>query len=113
MVSMRSTLPRLLLLPVLALALVACSGSDKDQTSHAGENEGSEPTETSTGDVTSSDKKSYMVFADFVSEADSLPRMKYRNDGQVTLNDRCPVRLVRLNPKMQAAYVNGRPIGFC
>lgn len=51
--------------------------------------------------------------AEFVSPADTLPRLRYLADGLVTLNDRCPVRKVKLNPRMQAAYVNGRPVGFC
>ncbi len=52
-------------------------------------------------------------FAEFVSPADSLPHMRYLADGLVTMNDRCPVRKVRLNPMMGASYVNGRPVGFC
>lgn len=51
--------------------------------------------------------------AEFISPADSLPHLRYLADGLVTLNDRCPVRKVRLNPRLNAAYVNGRPIGFC
>lgn len=74
---------------------------------------GKESAETSENDVTISKQMSYVVMADFVNEADSLPRLKYRHDGQVTLNDRCPVRRVRLNPKMTPAYVNGHPVGFC
>lgn len=53
------------------------------------------------------------LVAEFVSPADSLPHLRYLADGLVTLNDRCPVRKVRLNPKMNAAYVNGFPVGFC
>jgi hypothetical protein len=34
-------------------------------------------------------------------------------DGQRTLNDRCPVRLSALNPRIPPVLVNGRPIGFC
>lgn len=51
--------------------------------------------------------------AEFVSPADSLPRLRYLADGKTTLNDRCPVRKVRLNPRMGAAYVNDHPVGFC
>jgi hypothetical protein len=51
--------------------------------------------------------------AEFVSPTDSLPHLRLLADGLVTLNDRCPVRKVKLNPRMHAAYVNGRPIGFC
>jgi hypothetical protein len=51
--------------------------------------------------------------AEFISPADSLPYLRYLADGLVTLNDRCPIRKVRLNPRMNAAYVNGRPVGFC
>ncbi len=52
-------------------------------------------------------------FAEFVSPADSLPHLRFFADGKVTLNDRCPVRKVSLNPRMGASYVNGEPIGFC
>lgn len=52
-------------------------------------------------------------FAEFVAPGDSLPRLRFLADGQVSLNDRCPVRKVRLNPRMGASYVNGRPVGFC
>lgn len=34
-------------------------------------------------------------------------------DGQRTLNDRCPVRLVPMNLRLPAVYVNGKPMGFC
>jgi len=52
-------------------------------------------------------------FAEFVSPGDSLPRLRFFADGLVSLNDRCPVRKVQLNPRMGAHYVNGRPVGFC
>ena len=34
-------------------------------------------------------------------------------DGQVSLNDRCPVRKRGLNLRLLPVYVNGAPIGFC
>ena len=34
-------------------------------------------------------------------------------DGQITLNDRCPVRKAILNKRLPALFVNGRPLGFC
>ncbi|HZM17524.1 MAG TPA: hypothetical protein VFE28_16130 [Candidatus Krumholzibacteria bacterium] len=40
------------------------------------------------------------------------PRVKYA-DSLVSLNDRCAVRLNKLNPKIPAVYVNAQPIGFC
>jgi len=43
---------------------------------------------------------------------EKFPRLRYA-DGQISLNDRCPVRHVKLNPKMAPVYVNGKPIGFC
>jgi hypothetical protein len=47
------------------------------------------------------------------ADADTLfPRLRFA-DGQVSLNDRCPVRKVKLNRRMPPLYVNGRPIGFC
>lgn len=33
--------------------------------------------------------------------------------GGPTLNDRCPVRKVRLNLKMEPVWVNEHPVGFC
>lgn len=51
--------------------------------------------------------------AAFVAPEDSLPRLRFLADGLVSLNDRCPVRKVRLNPRMGASYVNGHPVGFC
>jgi hypothetical protein len=41
-----------------------------------------------------------------------FPRVRFC-DGQVSLNDRCMVRHVKLNYKMAPTYVNGRPVGFC
>ena len=52
-------------------------------------------------------------FAEIVSPADSLPHLRYLADGKITINDRCPVRKVALNPNMGASYVNGEPVGFC
>lgn len=83
-----------------AILIAACGG-------------GEERDDAKASNVTTSKTMNYEILADFVSETDSLPRLRYRHDGQVTLNDRCPVRLVKLNPKMSPAYVNGRPVGFC
>ncbi len=33
--------------------------------------------------------------------------------GELTLNDRCPVRKSGLNRRLPVLFVNGRPIGFC
>lgn len=52
------------------------------------------------------------AFAAFTDTSLALPPLRFP-DGQVTLNDRCPVRKVRLNPRMPAVYVNQHPIGFC
>lgn len=40
------------------------------------------------------------------------PRLKYA-DSLESLNDRCIVRKVKLNPRMRPVYVNGQPVGFC
>ena len=59
-------------------------------------------------------KPEYVVLAEYVSDADTLfPRVRYLADGLVSLNDKCPVRKIKLNRKMMAAYVNGHPVGFC
>lgn len=50
---------------------------------------------------------------EYVPQADEhFPRIRYA-DAQESLNDRCPVRLAKLNLKMDPVYVNGRPVGFC
>ena len=54
-----------------------------------------------------------MIQGEFVAPADSFPRVRYFESNLVTLNDKCPVRKVPLNPKMTPVYVNGLPIGFC
>ena len=57
--------------------------------------------------------RDYMVFGEFVNPQDTLPRVRYFEDGLVSLNDRCAVRKTKLNRKMPAVYVNGQPVGFC
>jgi hypothetical protein len=42
----------------------------------------------------------------------AFPRLRFE-DGSVSLNDRCPVTLSRLNPRLDPVQVNGRSIGFC
>ena len=64
-------------------------------------------------DKKSDSAKADMPLAEFVAPQDTLPYMRYFADGKTTLNDRCPVRLVKLNPKMGASYVNNEPVGFC
>lgn len=58
-------------------------------------------------------EKDYMVMGDYVNAQDWLPRLRYFDGDQVSLNDRCAVRKVKLNPKMPPIYVNGQPVGFC
>lgn len=41
-----------------------------------------------------------------------FPRIRYA-DSRISINDRCPVRLAKLNTKMAPLYVNGEPVGFC
>ena len=43
---------------------------------------------------------------------EKFPRIRFLN-GQVSVNDRCPIKLGKLNTKMVPVEVNGRPIGFC
>jgi len=58
-------------------------------------------------------EKDYMVMGEFVTPEDTLPRIRYYEDAQVSINDRCAVRKVKLNVKMPPLYVNGQPVGFC
>jgi hypothetical protein len=57
--------------------------------------------------------REYMALGEYVNPEDSLPRVRYFDGDQVSLNDRCAVRKVKLNTKMPPVYVNGQPIGFC
>jgi hypothetical protein len=41
-----------------------------------------------------------------------FPHLTFTN-GVSSLNDRCPVRKVKLNTRLAPLFVNGRPIGFC
>ena len=50
--------------------------------------------------------------AEYVSPEAEFSQLRYP-DGEITLNDRCPVRKSKLNPRMVPVYVNGRPVGFC
>jgi hypothetical protein len=86
-----------------AAFLLSCGGSDEPSQSgtHAG---AVDSIAANTG---------YVVFADYVNPQDSLPHLRYRTSGLVSINDRCAVRRVKLNPKMPPAWVNGRPVGFC
>lgn len=53
-----------------------------------------------------------MAAAQYVDPQSEFPRLRFP-DGQISLNDRCPVRRVKLNRRMPPIYVNGRPVGFC
>ena len=52
------------------------------------------------------------ALAVYEDENAEYPRLTFP-DGSVSLNDRCPVRRVKLNRRMPPLYVNGRPVGFC
>ena len=45
-------------------------------------------------------------------EDPEFPRLRVA-DREVSVNDRCPVTLSRLNRRIDPVYVNGRAIGFC
>jgi hypothetical protein len=59
------------------------------------------------------EKAKRVAVGELVSPEDSLSHIRYFEGNQVSLNNRCPVRKVALNPKMPPVYVNGRPVGFC
>jgi hypothetical protein len=42
----------------------------------------------------------------------AFPRLRFTN-GQTSVNDRCPVRKVKLNRRLPPVFVNGQPVGFC
>ena len=50
--------------------------------------------------------------AEYLDPDSEFPRLVFA-DGQTSVNDQCPVRKGKLNRRMPAIYVNGRPVGFC
>ncbi len=50
--------------------------------------------------------------AEYLDPASEFPKLVFA-DGQTSVNDMCPVRKGKLNRRMPAIYVNGRPVGFC
>jgi hypothetical protein len=34
-------------------------------------------------------------------------------DGELSVNNRCPIRRNKLDPKVRPLFVNGKPMGFC
>lgn len=92
-----------LLIGLAGIAQLACSGGGDGQTADTPAAEDPTPVE-------------HVVFGEYVNPEDSLPSIRYFEPGGaglVSLNNRCPVRKVRLNKKMPPVYVNGRPVGFC
>jgi hypothetical protein len=94
----------LLVLPAAtALLLFSCASPGPDHEPVAGEQSPMEQSMEMTAEPV----------AEFVDPDAEFSPLQYFDTGMVTLNDRCPVLKTRLNPKMEAVYVNGRPIGFC
>ena len=93
-------------LVVLFLVILAACGSP------APEPEQEPPAEPPMGQNDSMEMSAEPV-AEFLDPGAEFSPLKYFDSGMVTLNDRCPVLKTPLNPKMEAVYVNGRPIGFC
>ncbi len=62
-----------------------------------------------------------ILFVDADGSNPSMVRDTSRNpfphlmfeDSSISINDRCPVRKVGLNRRLQGLLVNGRPLGFC
>ncbi|MFT5233216.1 MAG: hypothetical protein ACI9UK_002442 [Candidatus Krumholzibacteriia bacterium] len=89
----------LLLLPIIATLVLALGSAAVAQTEHP--------------QAADQPQEAVKSFAEFIAPSDSLPHLRYFADNKATLNNRCPVRLVRLNPRMGASYVNDQPVGFC
>ena len=53
-----------------------------------------------------------VVPAAYTDSTLNFPQLLFA-DESASLNDRCPVRKVKLNRKLAPLYVNGSPIGFC
>ena len=50
--------------------------------------------------------------AALVDTSADFSHLLYAN-GETSLNDRCPIRRNKLNPKVRPLFVNGKPLGFC
>jgi len=86
---MKKLLTCLPLMLLVVLVAAAASGADPEAT---------QPKETQP------DHPQMVVepFAEFVTPSDTLPRLRFFADNKISLNDRCPVRRVKLNCKMGA-----------
>lgn len=82
-----------LFLTIATLAVLAGCGDDKPQTVEA-------------------PRPAMTMMATVVDTALDYSPLRFEDD-TISLNDRCPVRRARLNPKMPPVFVNGRPVGFC
>ena len=49
---------------------------------------------------------------ELVDPGSPFPKLKFA-DGQVSINDKCPVTKRKLSVHWPPVYVNGQPIGFC
>ncbi len=48
----------------------------------------------------------------YVDSTAEYPRLIFA-DGHTSINNRCMVRMVKLNRRMPPVYVNSQPVGFC
>ncbi|MDH3199008.1 MAG: hypothetical protein OEO21_12295 [Candidatus Krumholzibacteria bacterium] len=78
-------------LPLVTALALACAGGGEEAT----------------------DARQFVPFGAYASQGDSLPRVRYFEDGQLSVNDRCAVRRTKLNPHVRPVWVNGHPVGFC
>ncbi len=62
--------------------------------------------------VAYSDADGESVSTEYDSTLYEFPHL-VMSDGELTVNDLCPVRRRRLSTSIQPLFVNGRPIGFC
>lgn len=50
--------------------------------------------------------------AEVPGDQPDMPRLRY-DGGEMSVNDRCPVRHRKLNPAIEPLWINGKPLGFC
>ena len=63
-------------------------------------------------DVEDPESVASLLPATFTDTTLAFPKLVF-TDGSLSLNDKCPVRKVKLNRRLAPLFVNGRPIGFC
>ena len=95
--------PKILLI-LIVVSLAGCAGAEPAQ---------GPPPQPAEAEPEATGGMAGPILGSYTDEAAEFPKILFDDGEQVSLNDRCPVRKVKLNRKMPPVWINGRPVGFC